>query len=73
MAPSCSEYALQAVRERGWLGIPMIADRLVREASVIAAGDTRFEDEEGRIRYADPVAAHIGKGYRKNTVENLLP
>jgi len=60
MAPSCSEYAFQAATERGWLAIPMMADRLIREASVIASGETRFEDENGKIQYADPVSAHIG-------------
>ena len=58
--PSCSEYALQAARECGWLGIPMMADRWVREASVIASGEIRFQNDEGQIRYADPITAHVG-------------
>jgi len=66
--PSCSEYALQAARECGWLGIPMMADRWVREASVIASGETRFQNDEGQIRYADPITAHVG-GRSKSGVE----
>jgi len=50
----------------------MMADRLIREASVIASGETRFEDETGKIRYADPVSAHIG-GHPKNILSKEFP
>ncbi len=60
LAPSCSNYSLQAARERGWLGLPMTGDRLIREPSVIAAREKVVTDAEGRIRIADPVSDHIG-------------
>jgi putative component of membrane protein insertase Oxa1/YidC/SpoIIIJ protein YidD len=60
LEPSCSRYSLQAARERGWLGLPMTADRLIREPSVVAAGEKPVADARGRIRYADPVSDHVG-------------
>jgi putative component of membrane protein insertase Oxa1/YidC/SpoIIIJ protein YidD len=38
MKPSCSEYARQALVRHGLLGIPLIADRLVREPSIAEKG-----------------------------------
>ncbi len=64
LSPSCSEYSLRAARQRGWLGIPMTADRLIREPSVVVAGENPFRDPEGRKRYPDPISDHIG-GSRK--------
>jgi len=58
--PSCSSYSLQAARERGWLGIPMTGDRLIREPSVIVARERVRMDEDGRLRFLDPVSDHIG-------------
>jgi len=58
--PSCSNYALQAARERGWLGLPMTADRLIREPSVIAARERIVTNAQGGVRIADPVSDHIG-------------
>lgn len=58
--PSCSNYALQAARERGWLGLPMTADRLIREPSVIALRERIVTDAQGKVRIADPVSDHIG-------------
>ncbi len=56
--PSCSEYFLQAGRAHGLLGVPLIADRFVREPSVVAAAEKPVTLPGGRIRYADPVSAH---------------
>jgi len=64
LTPSCSAYALQAARERGWLGLPMTADRLIREPSVVVAAEQPVTDARGAIRYADPVSDHIGGGER---------
>lgn len=58
--PSCSAYSLQAAQERGWIGIPMTADRLIREPSVVHAREHPVTIPDGRILYADPVAHHIG-------------
>ncbi len=58
MVPSCSEYFLQASRAHGILGIPMIADRFVREPSMVSASRSPVVMPDGRIRYADPVSAH---------------
>lgn len=41
LTPSCSEYFRQAARRHGWLAFPMIADRFVREPSVVAASNVR--------------------------------
>ena len=57
--PSCSAYSLQAARERGWLGLPMTADRLIREPDVVGARQAPFR-KNGRTLYPDPVSAHIG-------------
>lgn len=57
LSPSCSAYFLEAGRKHGLLAFPMIADRLVREPSVVAAAEHPVSD--GRtFRYADPVEAH---------------
>ena len=58
LQPSCSEYFLQAGRAHGLLGVPLIADRFVREPSVVAAAEQPVTLPGGRIRYADPVSDH---------------
>jgi putative component of membrane protein insertase Oxa1/YidC/SpoIIIJ protein YidD len=60
LEPSCSRYSMQAALERGWLGLPMTADRLIREPSVVNEGAHPITDAQGRIRYADPVSDHVG-------------
>jgi putative component of membrane protein insertase Oxa1/YidC/SpoIIIJ protein YidD len=55
--PSCSSYFCEAADTYGWLGFPMIADRLVREPGVSnAKRDPVAVGSE--IRYRDPVEAH---------------
>lgn len=57
LEPSCSAYFLAASRTHGLLGLPLMADRLVREPSVVAAG--RHPVPGGRApRFADPVSDH---------------
>lgn len=57
LTPSCSAYFLDASRKHGLLGFPMLADRLIREPSVVA--DAAHPLSIGaRTRYADPVEAH---------------
>ena len=58
LRPSCSEYFLQSSRKHGLLGIPIMADRFVREPSVVSAKEKPVETKDGRIRYADPVEDH---------------
>ena len=58
LQPSCSEYFLQASRAHGLLGIPIMADRFIREPSVVSAAETPVTMPDGRIRYADPVSDH---------------
>lgn len=58
--PSCSEYFLQASKERGLLGIPMLADRLVREPGVVSAGEHPVIQNK-TLRFADPIHDHIGE------------
>ena len=57
MEPSCSEYFLRASQKHGVLGIPMIADRLVRESTVHAQGDSPVL-RDGKVRYRDPLEMH---------------
>jgi putative component of membrane protein insertase Oxa1/YidC/SpoIIIJ protein YidD len=57
LSPGCSTYFLEAGRKHGLLAFPMIADRLVREPSVVIQGAHPIHDGR-RLRYADPVAAH---------------
>ncbi|NQU40922.1 MAG: membrane protein insertion efficiency factor YidD [Lentisphaerae bacterium] len=59
LTPSCSAYSLQAARERGWLGLPMTGDRLIREPDVVNARQSPFR-KNGRTLYPDPISAHIG-------------
>lgn len=56
--PSCSEYFLQASRKHGLLGVPLIADRFVREPRVVQDAARTVERPDGSIRIADPVEDH---------------
>ena len=58
LQPSCSEYFLQASRAHGLLGVPIMADRFVREPSVVSAQEKPVVTSGGRIRYADPLSDH---------------
>jgi hypothetical protein len=58
LLPSCSEYFKQASHAHGLLGIPIMADRFVREPSVVAAKEKPVVMPSGRIRYADPLSDH---------------
>lgn len=55
--PNCSEYFMQASRAHGWLGVPLIGDRLVREPGVVQAAERPVE-RRGLIRYRDPLVDH---------------
>ena len=55
--PSCSEYFRQASRNHGLLSIPMIADRLVREPSVVLKREREIV-VGGETRIADPLSDH---------------
>lgn len=59
MQPSCSAYSLEAFRTHGLLGVPLTADRLVREPDHVAR---RLSPVivDGVERYADPVSDHTG-------------
>ncbi|MBU1694626.1 MAG: membrane protein insertion efficiency factor YidD [Verrucomicrobia bacterium] len=57
LEPSCSVYFLAASRKHGLLGLPMLADRLVREPSVVAEGRHPVQGD-GPTRFADPVSDH---------------
>lgn len=58
LQPSCSEYFMQAGRLHGILAVPMIADRLVREPSVVRAGENP-ERVKGQWRFPDRVESHV--------------
>jgi len=57
MYPSCSHYSLEACRRYGLAGIPMTADRLVRESHHIRHR-IRPIQRGGIEHYADPVTDH---------------
>ena len=58
LEPSCSAYFLEASRRHGLAGIPMLADRLVREPGVNSRGEFPVLQPSGDIRYADPIENH---------------
>lgn len=60
LQPSCSAYFLEASREHGLLGVPLIGDRLVREPGVVAAAANPVATN-GLVRFADPVSDHVRK------------
>jgi len=58
LLPSCSEYFKQASQAHGLLGIPIMADRFIREPSVVSAAAKPVVMPDGHIRYADPLSDH---------------
>ena len=58
LLPSCSEYFMQASRAHGLLGVPIMADRFVREPSVVSAAANPVAMPDGHVRYPDPVSDH---------------
>ena len=58
LEPSCSRYFLEASRKHGILGLPMLADRLVREPDASAPDRPWVQTPSGQWRHPDPVADH---------------
>ena len=58
LEPSCSRYFLLASRKHGWLGVPMTADRFVREPVVSAPHRPWVRNADGAWRHPDPVEDH---------------
>ncbi|MBN2161579.1 MAG: membrane protein insertion efficiency factor YidD [Pontiellaceae bacterium] len=58
LAPSCSEYFVQAKGKHGWLAIPMIGDRFIREPDVNKLKITPVIMKDGLIRYQDLLDDH---------------
>ena len=59
LEPSCSQYFLEASRRHGVFGLPMIADRFVREP-VASASDRWVRNAKGELKHPDPVSDHDG-------------
>ena len=59
LEPSCSQYFLEAGRKHGIVGVPMVADRFVREP-VVSASDRWVRRPDGSWRHPDPVSDHDG-------------
>lgn len=57
MYPSCSHYTLEACREYGLAGIPMSADRLIRETDHVRYRIDPIR-RNGRELYYDPIENH---------------
>lgn len=55
--PSCSQYAVEALRKHPITGLGMTGDRMVREPDVVAAKDKPVVINN-MIKYADPVSDH---------------
>ncbi len=57
MHPSCSTFCMEAIRQYGMLGIPLTADRLIRETDHV---NYRMNPiiMNGQEKYYDPVSAH---------------
>jgi len=58
LLPSCSEYFKQASRAHGLLGISIMADRFIREPSVVSAAEKPVVMPDGHIRFKDPLSDH---------------
>lgn len=58
MLPSCSEYFRLASKKHGLLGVPILADRLVREPGVVNEAKDPVLDDHGHQRYRDPLESH---------------
>lgn len=58
LEPSCSRYFALASRKHGLLGVPMTADRFVREPVVSAPDRPWVRNAEGAWRHPDPVEDH---------------
>ena len=57
LEPGCSEYFRQASLKHGLLGLPMQADRFIREPSVVQAAERPISVQDG-VRYDDPISDH---------------
>lgn len=64
LVPSCSQYFLEAGNRYGWLAVPLIGDRLVREPSVVQCGEHPVAGKTER--YADPVEDHAWWHHHSN-------
>lgn len=58
LEPSCSRYFLEASRKHGLLGLPMVADRFVREPAASAPDRPWVQTTSGQWRHPDPVSDH---------------
>ena len=57
LEPSCSRFAMKAVNQFGWRGIPLIADRIIREPDVVKKRQNPIIIQN-RLRFHDPLSAH---------------
>lgn len=57
LEPSCSQLFLEASRKHGLMGFPILADRLIREPSVVAAAHHTVQVGSRRL-IADPLSDH---------------
>jgi putative component of membrane protein insertase Oxa1/YidC/SpoIIIJ protein YidD len=57
LSPSCSHYAVEALKKHGVIGIGAMADRFIREPGVVAARKKPVKIN-GHIKYSDPISDH---------------
>lgn len=55
--PSCSHYAMQALKTHGVVGIGAMGDRFIREPDVVKYGKDP-KNINGHIKYCDPLSNH---------------
>ncbi len=55
--PSCSRYAMQALKTHGMVGAGAMGDRFIREPDVVSAKENPVKIN-GHIKYSDPLSDH---------------
>ncbi len=57
LQPSCSHYAVEALKKHGLIGIGAMTDRFIREPDVVKYRNNPI-DVDGKIKYRDPLTNH---------------
>jgi putative component of membrane protein insertase Oxa1/YidC/SpoIIIJ protein YidD len=57
LQPSCSHYAVEALKKHGLIGVGAMADRFIREPDVVAARKKPIK-VNNKIKFRDPLSDH---------------
>ncbi len=69
LSPSCSEYFRLASERHGWLGVPLLADRLFREPGIVERAEIPVPHGR-RIMWGDPLEDHtfwLDRNHQRNS------